>query len=342
MRFSSVSDGSGGRAAVLGAAAVLAMASFGCKKSGESASPAPAAAPASAPGPGTYHFAFVTNNSSDFWNIAEKGVRKAEKDFGIKAEVLRPLKTEVAEQQRFIEDILVQNFDGMAICPISPDPMTPLLDRVAAKMPVVCHDSDAAKSKRKVYVGTNNVEAGHAAGAASLEALKAAGITKGKVAIFVGRIEMQNAIDRKQGVDETLGKEKGFEILPIFLDHADRAVAKKNVEDALARYPDLVLVIGLWSYNGPAMAGAVRASSRAKKPLIVAFDEEEETLKAVQEGMIFATVVQKPFQFGYQSMKALKDIKDGKTPPATIDTGITTVKKDNLAQFWSELRELKK
>jgi ribose transport system substrate-binding protein len=329
-------------AAALAVALVLAGSS-GCKKGGESS--APSASGASAPGAPaapTYRFAFVTNNSSDFWNIAEKGVRKAEKDLGIKVDVMRPLKTEVGEQQRFIEDILVQGFDGMAIAPISPDPMTPLIDRVAEKMPVVCHDGDAAKSKRKVYVGTNNVEAGHAAGEAAIKALKAAGVSKGKVAIFVGRIEMQNAIDRKQGVDETLGKQPGIEILPIFLDHADRSKAKKNVEDALARYPDLVLTIGLWSYNGPCMLDAVRASTRAKKPVIVAFDEEEETLKGVQDGLISATIVQRPFQFGYQSMKALKDIKDGKTLPATIDTGITTVSKDNLTQFWTELRELKK
>src|SRR4029078_9470906 len=88
----------------------------------------------------SYHVAFVTNNSSDFWNIAEKGVRKAEKDLGITAQVFRPLKTEVSEQQLYMEDILVRGFDGMAICAISPDSMTPLLDRVAAKMPVVVHD----------------------------------------------------------------------------------------------------------------------------------------------------------------------------------------------------------
>lgn len=332
-------------AAMLALALICAGASSACKKGAEAPGASPAA-PVPASGgekaPRTYRFAFVTNNSSDFWNIAEKGVRKAEQDLGIKAVVMRPLKTEVSEQQRFIEDILVQGFDGMAIAPISPDPMTPLLDRVAEKMPVVCHDGDAAKSKRKVYVGTNNVEAGHAAGEAALKALKAAGVSKGKVAIFVGRIEMQNAIDRKQGVDETLGKQPGIEILPIFLDHADRSKAKKNVEDALARYPDLVLTIGLWSYNGPCMVDAVRASTRAKKPVIVAFDEEEETLKGVQDGLISATIVQKPFQFGYQSMKALKDIRDGKTPPATIDTGITTVTKENLTQFWNELRELKK
>jgi len=344
MRISSLWQGSSGGAAAL-ALTLVCAGSLSCKKSAEApAAPSGAEQPsgAAAKPAGTYRFAFVTNNSSDFWNIAEKGVRKAEKELGVKAVVMRPLKTEVGEQQRFIEDILVQGFDGMSIAPISPDPMTPLLDRVAEKMPVVCFDGDAAKSKRKVYVGTNNVEAGHAAGEAAIKALKAAGVSKGKVAIFVGRIEMQNAIDRKQGVDETLGKQPGIEILPIFLDHADRSKAKKNVEDALARYPDLVLTIGLWSYNGPCMLDAVRASTRAKKPVIVAFDEEEETLKGVQDGMISATIVQRPFQFGYQSMKALKDLKDGKTPPAIIDTGITTVTKENLTQFWTELRELKK
>jgi ribose transport system substrate-binding protein len=290
-----------------------------------------------------FRFAFVTNNSSDFWNIAEKGVRKAEAELGIKAEVFRPLKTEVAEQQRFLEDIMVQSFGGVAISPISPDAMTPLLDRVAARMPVVCHDSDAAKSKRKTYVGTDNIKAGRAAGEAALAALKAAGIPGGKVALFVGRIEMQNAIDRKQGIEETLGKAGGgFELLPVFLDHADRSKAKQNVEDALARYPDLVMTLGLWSYNGPCIAGAVRSSTRARKPLIVAFDEEEETLKAVEDGLIYATIVQKPYQFGYQSMRVLKEIQEGKPVPAVVDTGITTVTKANLTAFWNELRELKR
>jgi ribose transport system substrate-binding protein len=220
--------------------------------------------------------------------------------------------------------------------------MTPLLDRVAAKMPVVVHDSDAPKSQRKAFVGTDNVAAGKLAGQAAIDALKAANISKGKVAMFVGRIDMQNAIDRKRGIDETLGKVPGIEILPLFLDGTDRNKAKKNVEDALARYPDLVMTIGLWSYNGPCMSDAVKASPRTVKPLIIAFDEEEETLRSVQDGTIFATIVQRPFQFGYQSMKALKDLRDGKTIPTFIDTTIQKIDRNNLAAFWSELRELKK
>jgi ribose transport system substrate-binding protein len=323
------------RRTVVGAV-LLGLALFGCKSKGETAAPGASGQPAA-----PLHFAFVTNNSSDFWNIAEKGVRKAQNDLGLKADVFRPLKGEVSDQQRFLEDILVQNFDGVAISPIDAEAMTPLLDQVSARMPVVCMDSDAPKSKRVAYVGSNNVEAGRAAGTAAIDALAAAGFKTGKVALFVGRMDMQNAIDRKQGIDETLGKVNGLEILPVFLDSADRTKAKKNVEDALARYPDLVLMMGIWSYNGPALAGATRASTRAKKPAIVVFDEEEETLKAIKDGLIFATIAQKPFEFGYQSMKLLKDTKDGKPAPKSVDTGLVTVEKANLDQFWDQLRTLK-
>jgi ABC-type sugar transport system substrate-binding protein len=82
-------------------------------------------------------------------------------------------------------------------------------------MPLVTADSDAPKSqaqglrrhqqRRGGHVGRQHRHRG---------ALKAANVTKGKVALFVGRIDMQNAIERKQGIDETLGKMPGIEILP--------------------------------------------------------------------------------------------------------------------------------
>ena len=323
------------RTGLIAAFAVMAVGS-GCKKSGEGGGGTAAPAPG---GGGQYKFAFVTNNSAGFWNIAKKGVEKAEQDLGIKAEVLRPLKGELAEQQRILEDVMVMGFQGVAVSPVNPDSMTPLLNRVAEKMPVICHDSDAPKSNRKVvrrhqqHRGGKGGRHGGAEGAGRQ--------AQGKVAMFVGRIDMQNAIERRAGIEEVL-KGSGLELLPVFLDSTDRAKAKKNVEDALARYPDLVLAMGLWSYNGPAVAGAVKASSRKEKPAIVAFDEDEETLKGIEDGLIYATIVQKPFEFGYQSMKVLKDIKDGKPVPATVNPGIDTITKENLAAFWTKLKELQK
>ena len=263
-------------------------------------------------------------------------MQKAERELRIKVEVFHPLRGQVSEQVRYLENILLLNFDGIAVSPVNADELTPALNRVAERMPVICHDSDAPRSKRRTYVGSNNVEAGRAAAEAALRAL---GPTRtGKVALFVGRSDMENAVQRTQGLLEVLSG-SGLEVLPTFLDNADRAKAKSNVEDALSRYPDLVLLIGLWSYNGAILAEAVRLSSRDPKPIVIAFDQETETLRAIDSGLIHATIAQKPFEFGYQSMKLLKDAKDGKVVPAVVDTGFTTVQKGNLLEYLDQMTE---
>ncbi len=323
--------------------AVLALVVGGCKCEGEHDT---SGAAASASGGGesapSARFAFVTNNSSDFWNIAEKGLRKAEKELGVEVEIFRPVKGETSDQQRFLEDIQKMGFDGVAISPINPDEMTDVLNQAAAKMPVICHDSDAPKSKRVSYVGTNNVLAGKAAGEAALRALKAAGTEQGKVALFVGRMDVQNAVERKQGLEDVLRRNQGLELLPTFVDTTDRDKARKNVDEALSEHPDLVLAVALWSYNGPILAAALRDSKRKKIPTVVAFDEEDEVLQAVQDGLFYATIVQQPFEFGYQSIRLLNEARQANSVPEVYDTGIQTITKSNVSEFWAQLEELKK
>ena len=61
-------------------------------------------------------------------------------------------------------------------------------------------------------------------------------------------------------------------------------------------------LVGLWSYNGPAIVGAVREAGKIGRVRIIAFDEADETLAGIREGAIHATVVQQPFEFGYQAI----------------------------------------
>ena len=44
---------------------------------------------------------------------------------------------------------------------------------------------------------------------------------------------------------------------------------------------------------------------------IIAFDEEDETLAGVKDGSIYATVVQQPYEFGYQAIKMMRDYLKG-------------------------------
>ena len=312
------------RRRAMGALAFAAVGSVRCRQRDE-----PVAAPA-------YHFAFVTNNSSEFWNIATKGVQKAERELRIKVEVFHPLRGQVSEQVRYLENILLLNFDGIPVSPVNADELTPR----STGWPSACLSFATTRTRLVPSGGRTSVRtmSKRVAPQRKPRSVRWVPLAPVKWGLFVGSRDMQNAVQRTQGLLEVLSG-SGLEVLPTFLDNADRAKAKSNVEDALSRYPDLVLLIGLWSYNGAILAEAVRLSSRDPKPIVIAFDQETETLRAIDSGLIHATIAQKPFEFGYQSMKLLKDAKDGKVVPAVVDTGFTTVQKGNLVEYLDQMTE---
>jgi ribose transport system substrate-binding protein len=255
----------------------------------------------------------VTNNASDFWKIAEAGTKKAAEEFGCDVLFRIPAAGTAQEQQQIVEDLIVSGVSGIAISPNDPKNWTETLNTYAGKVNLITQDSDAPDSNRACYIGTNNYDAGVAAGALIKKALP----DGGKTMMFVGKLDAQNAQDRKKGIEDTLNdlrkslKETNITIIDTLTDETDRAKAMANVQDTLVTHPDVACLVGLWSYNGPAILNAVRDSGKLGQVKIVCFDEEEETLIGVKEGHIAGTIVQQPFEFGYQSVKLLAQLAAG-------------------------------
>ena len=302
-------------------------------------SPTNGSGPANSSG-GTKNLAFVPNNSSDFWVIARKGTEKAEKEIpGIKVDFRIPDGT-AADQQRIIDDLLAKGVAGIAISPVDPANQTAMLDRAAAQAIVVTQDSDAPTSKREVYIGTDNVAAGRQAG----ELLKEALPQGGKVMVFVGTLDAANAQQRYQGLKEAVAG-SNIQIVDVRTDNTDRVRAKANAADTLVTTPDIAGMVGLWSYNGPAIVSAVKEANKVDKVKIIAFDEEDATLNGVQDGSIYATVVQQPFEFGYQSIAMMAKILDGDRSgiPAGKQIFVPTlaVKKTDVDEFIKKINTLR-
>ncbi|MGV3616237.1 MAG: sugar-binding protein [Fimbriimonas sp.] len=286
-------------------------------------------------------FAFVTNNASDFWTIARKGVEKADAELdNVTVEFKLPSDGTAAEQRRIVDDLIAKGIDGMAISPVAPADQTDMLNSAAKQALVFTQDSDAPESDRACYVGTDNKAAGRQAG----EELKKALPNGGKVMVFVGNIDAQNAKDRFEGIKEAIAGSK-IEILDVRTDNTDRVAAKSNVADTLVKHPDIAALVGLWSYNGPAILNAVKESNKVGQVKIVCFDEEDETLAGVKEGAIEATVVQQPYEFGYQSVKLMAEVKGGKADaiPANKMQIVPTlvIRKEGVDEFKTKLDGLR-
>src|SRR4051794_17311552 len=112
----------------------------------------------------TLKLAFVTNNSADFWTIARRGVEQADAELpDVTADFKITSDGTAADQKRIIDDLLTTGVDGIAISPVDPENQTPLLNETAKRVLVFTQDSDAPKSDRACYVGTDNVAAGRQA-----------------------------------------------------------------------------------------------------------------------------------------------------------------------------------
>lgn len=249
------------------------------------------------------------------------------------------------EQRRLIDEFRASGVDGISISPRESEPLTPVIDEmVDAGVIVLCMDSDAPKSKRLAYIGTNNYEAGKIAGEA---AGKVFGNKGAKLMGFVGDRGAENAKERIKGFQET-AKKYNIELVDVREDDADPAKARRNAEDVIQAFPEINGFLGIWSYDAPAITQAVIAAKKQDKIKIVSFDAEPQTLVHLQKGDIKATVVQKPYLFGYLSVQLIyatkvlgvDQVRALLPERGIIDTGVTVVTPENVGDFMKYLETL--
>ena len=94
-------------------------------------------------------------------------------------------------------------------------------------------------------------------------------------------------------------------------DDIDQTRAKRNVEDTLTAHPEINCMVGFYSYNTPRIYEALKEAGKLGKVTIIGFDEDPITLGGVKEGTIVGTVVQQPYEWGYQGMKDMAKYLEG-------------------------------
>lgn len=282
--------------------------------------------------------AFVPNAPAAFWNLAQNGLNKFEKETGIKVTLEFPANGTVEDQNRILEDLISQGYHGVCLSVVAPDDQIRELNKASQSMNVITTDSDSPNSQRLAFVGPRQYDAGQAAGQ-EIVALLPQG---GKIALFVGDMTAENARERIRGINAVI-EGRSIEIVATKEDSKDLTKARAQVEDVINSIPDVNVLVGLWSYNGPAIRDALTASGKATQIKAVTFDEEDGTLQGIEEGVITSTIVLTPFDYGYQSAKLLCDLaRQGEAALPNggwINTGFKVINRQSLPEFRQQLVE---
>lgn len=282
--------------------------------------------------------AFVVNAASDFWKLAEAGVKKAQGELpGYELQFRYPAQGTAALQNALMDDLVAAGVDGIMISSVDPKTSIEAFNRIAAQVPLFTTDSDAPDSNRIAYLGSSNTAAGVQAGEIALEALPNGGKCMG----FVGFLGADNAKERIAGFKQAVAG-SNIELVDTRGDDVDFARARSNVDDVLVANPEINCMVGFYSYNPPKIYEALQASGKLGEITVIAFDEDPITLGAVREGTFAGTVVQDPFEWGYRGMKLMAAYLEGDKSGVPADELIIVptkiIKKDNVDAFEAELK----
>lgn len=281
---------------------------------------------------------FVVNGASDFWKLAEAGVKKAQTELpNYDLQFKYPAQAAAAVQQRLMDDLVAAGASAIMVSAVDPKTSTDALNKIGSQVPLFTTDSDAPDTSRIAYIGSSNTDAGRQAGEIALKALPEGGKCIG----FVGLPGADNARERIEGMKEVIAG-SNVELIDVRGDDIDMTRAKRNVEDALAANPDIDCMVGFYSYNPPRIYEVLKESGKLGEITVIAFDEDPITLGGVREGTIAGTVVQQPYEWGYQGMKLMAAYLEGDKSmiPANELVIVPTkiIDKSNVDAFEAELK----
>src|ERR1700760_4482386 len=79
----------------------------------------------------TAKLAFVTNNTSSFWQLASAGVHKYEQEAKVQVDIKLPPNGTLDEQNQILQNLASQGYDAIAVSAIAPKDQTAELNDIA-------------------------------------------------------------------------------------------------------------------------------------------------------------------------------------------------------------------
>jgi ribose transport system substrate-binding protein len=320
---------------VLGASfAIMAMAVGGCEKPYHQ--------------PDERYVLVASNIELPYWQEASAGLTDIGKTAGVKVEMVGPTTFSPSEELTAFQQVVARHPSGILVSVSDPKLFKePIDNAILQGIPVICIDADAPDSKRVLFIGTDNFRAGQESGK------RMATLLGGQGHIVLITLSGQlNSEERVRGVNDTLKKYPGVQVVDTIDDKGDARVAEDAISALLVKKEKIDGIICLEASGGEGAADALHRLDMTEKIKIVAFDKDPQTLEGIERKWITATVVQKPYVMAFYGVRFLDDLhhnvvhdfKDWATAPTAplptfVDTGTAVIDSGNLAAFQKALAE---
>lgn len=276
-------------------------------------------------------FVLITMDSIDeHWLSVKNGAEDKVKELGNIELIFRAPagKTDPNEQTRMVEDAINQKADAILLAPSDPAALAPVAAKIKeANIPLILIDSALSTEDYDAFFSTDNEAAGELAGETFAKLVNG----RGKIGIVHAQPSSTTAIARGKGFERKIKEiAPDIKVVSVQYSDGDKARALNIATDIMTANPDLV---GFFTSNEGSTIGVARAIEELGKKdsvMLVGFDKSQDTIRALENGTLKATIVQNPYKMGFDGIQAAVDILDGKEVSRLTDTGVNVATLENI------------
>jgi ribose transport system substrate-binding protein len=268
------------------------------------------------------------DSNMEFWEVVKSGMRTAATEFSVPLEIFGPWAESDIEGQIKIMETVIR--DKPTVIILSATDYTALIPSVEAAdkagILVVTLDSGIDSDLPRTFVATNSVEAAEKLGM-HLPTL----LEPGRSVAIINHVPgATTAIEREEGVRRALENDGRYPILGTWFTNNFQENAYTITLELLDTYPDLGAILAMNEVSTVGAAQALLDAGQAGKVRLLGFDSSLAEIKFIEQGVLDATVVQKPFNMGYLAVRAALDAVEKKPRIRFIDTGSVLITAANL------------
>ena len=266
------------------------------------------------------------SNTSEYWKSLNSGMEAAAAKYDMDVITLSPdseLDREVQEKQ--VEKLIDQQVDALAIAPIDSYYVPEYLKEIQKKKITAVLFDNGMESGKLPYIGIDNHKTGYQLAKKLAEQLD----HKGQVGIVAGDLRQKGHRERVEGFEEYMKSEPQMTVKFIESGYANLQMSEQKVRDLMGQYPQIQGIMATSAVTAMGLVDELKDTDIR----IVAVDEQEDSLKAVENGQISALAAQSGYEIGYETIHYIKKLRDGKHPKKQyyLKAGILT--QENIKEY---------
>ncbi|TCW33137.1 monosaccharide ABC transporter substrate-binding protein (CUT2 family) [Thermohydrogenium kirishiense] len=288
----------------------------------------------------SYHFYLVAQNSVDpFWKEVQKGAEDAAKYYNVAVEFNAPKFNNLDEELEFLDIAVLSKVDGIVThVSYDGDFNTLINEAYENKIPVVTIENDLKDSKRKSFVGANSFILGEEAG----KLMKLATGGKANIAVIMSNDVGKDTASQNLKLNGFLGvinSIPGMKVSKVYTSQLGALSAEEITQSIINGGEGINALYITDSVDTIGAAQVVVDFSKVGEIAIVGYGDTPDILRYVDKGIIYGTVMSDPYKMGYESIKAMMEIKKNNDVSAFIDTGVNIITKSNVKGYEDKIKQ---